>query len=276
MHVVYLDVLFLFNFAVDFLLLKLTSVISNSKTKMLRIIIAASVGGIYACIIYFTELGAFSVLAKVFGALICTALCFENKTARAFIKRAVLLLIVTFSFGGGFYGLYSFFGDGKRLDYENGVPYLEIPPLLFITLFAVLYGLIKISYFIYAKRNAVTKEIKTIIFQINNETFETKALIDTGNNLCEPFSGRQVLLVQNPRLEKMIREEKEKVYIIPYKSIGKSSDILLGLKTERAEAIGSDNRRIDLSGIIVAPTSMQLSNDGEFNGLIGEKAFTRI
>ncbi|MDP4153910.1 MAG: sigma-E processing peptidase SpoIIGA [Bacillota bacterium] len=271
MRVVYLDALFLFNFSIDFLLIRLTSAIAGKHVKTARIILASLIGAVYACIVFFMPKSFLSGLVKILGAVLCVIIAFRFTSFKSFLKLTLLLLAITFSFGGGFYGLYSLFGDGRKMRIVNGVPYLEISPVVFGAIFFLLYGIIKLSFYIFTRSRASQRKLLDVNVDIFGESKKYISLVDTGHKLTEPFTKFPVLVVEDESLEKQISCAETGVYIIPFRSVGNGGDILIGI---RPECVQINGKKID--DIIIAPTALHLSGDGEFNALIGEDALVTL
>ena len=212
----YIDVLILLNFGVDFFLLMATNRLCGYPLCVKRSFYAALIGGVYGglCILpVFYWLAAFP----------CRLLCLLLISSVAFgcsitaVRPTVLFLLLTMALGGIAYG----FG---------------IRHFMMIIFSAALVGLL--CYFGF--RGRVGDEYVPV--RICSEAGEMKflALRDTGNTLTDPISGQQVLVassrigckllgvteeeLQNPvtAMEKVNRGR-----LIPYQSVGLEGGMLL-------------------------------------------------
>ena len=120
-----------------------------------------------------------------------------------------------------------------------------------------------------------------------------KAIIDTGNLLKEPITGKSVVVIEKeelieifPRyilenLENIMGGDVEKIYtedeidkyiskfkVIPFSSLGKQNGMLLGFKPDNIKIGLDENEEIDVEGI-VGIYDKQLSKIGMYHGLVG-------
>ena len=121
-------------------------------------------------------------------------------------------------------------------------------------------------------------EIEIILF---DKKVKTKVLMDSGNNVKEPFTGYPVLILENEILKEIVPSEiifmikkdeflledkwKKKIRIIPVSTINLDSELKVGFKLD--EAIIHNKGKID--NLIVVGCDRNLSKDNEYHGLIG-------
>ena len=88
-----------------------------------------------------------------------------------------------------------------------------------------------------------------------------KALLDTGNCLYEPLTGKPVCLVEYGRLKTCLKNGTviPGIRAIPYHSIGKKHGVLLGV---------NQGRKYEQSGCIVGIYKGKLSQSGEFSAIV--------
>ena len=126
-----------------------------------------------------------------------------------------------------------------------------------------------------------------IKININSNTVDTKAIIDTGNFLKEPITKIPVAVVEKDILKGVIPEEilnnlsniiegKEialgeylsKIRLIPFMSLGKENGMLIGIKADGL-AINTQDDIVFIKNIIIGIYDGILSKTGKYKALIG-------
>ena len=108
---VYADIFFLINFSMDFLALFLVSRLLDKRLSLLRFILSAAIGGVYACVALFLP---FSGLAAFFiDAAMCVLMAFVAVGRRKQIKDAFIFSLVfcaaSILLGGAMTALFNLF-----------------------------------------------------------------------------------------------------------------------------------------------------------------------
>lgn len=210
MRVIYIDILFLYNFLADLILLKIVSLISRRGIRWLRLLLSAALGGMYACFHFFSPLPPIAAGVANIAALIglcCVA--FHFYSLRDGLKLSALTLATGFGMGGGVMALYFLFGDGNRFKLQNGIFYLDFS-LLQLLLFAVAaYAVISFSYTLFLKIRAGERTVEATIL-MEGKSITTLALLDTGCRLRDPITGKRVAVISSDVLENLLGIEEIK------------------------------------------------------------------
>ncbi len=263
---VYIDVLFAFNFAVDYVIISLTLGIARVKAKGIFIFISALTGAAGACAAFFVP-ASLSISLKVITVLASGAVAFGRQKPLQYVRLFLLLFCVTFAFGGGIYALCSVFGITR-----GATGYMDIPIWLFAGVFAVLYFPIKAVYGIYNRRHATEKKTVCAYVTVDGKTFTLRLLSDTGSTLKEPISRRYVMLANGEEIAKSIAEKRKRgALAVPFVSAGNPNGMLLGVF---ADCVVADGRCLPKT--VVAAVDFPLSQNGDFNALISSEALLHI
>ena len=104
---------------------------------------------------------------------------------------------------------------------------------------------------------------------MNGHRTVVKALLDTGNRLYEPLTGKPVCLVEYGCLKTCLKNgsERPKVRAIPYHSIGANHGMLVGVTADKL-IFQSQRRKYEQSGCIVGIYPGKLSKSGEFHAIV--------
>lgn len=155
--VIYLDVLIMLNFVINYCFIKLIYILFNEKVSKIRIIISSMV----SIILLFSFLFDYIIfnIIKIFGGILLIIIAFKYTNKKRFVIMTCLYYILQFSF----IGVLSIFNI-------KGCSVLLC--LLLICLLVL----------IYSKKNTLftNKTYKTII-KFNNKTITLDGFLDTGN-----------------------------------------------------------------------------------------------
>ena len=216
----YVDVLFAVNFSMDFFSLFLCSKILKNKLHRLRIVLSATIGGIFGvlCVVLSLNLLLEVILCVIF-ALLMTIIAFPNKKIKHIAINTIVYWAISSLLGGIMSFLYSFANKflSKYIamyEYENvytGARFLIIATLSI--LIASVFGKI-----FFNKKEQKTAHVK-IVFM--NKEYELTGLCDSGNLLKDPLSDKDVILVAKDTNIAIKIESLDDIYkrFIPFQDI---------------------------------------------------------
>lgn len=252
---VYLDLVILLNFLVDFLLLLGTNRLSGFPPGPGRAALAAGLGGIYAGICMVPGWGFLgNLLWRLVSLALMGVIAFGFHSSA--LRRTILFVFLSMALGGLALGL------GK-----GGFPGL-------VASAAALCGLCALGFRGRVSENALVP----IELTYGEKTLRLMALRDTGNTLRDPITGQQVLVtgaevareltgltvqqLKHP-VETMASGAVPGLRLIPYRTVGQEGGMLLAVRLANVK-IGS--RR---GPAIVAFTPEGLGREGNYQALTG-------
>lgn len=291
---VYIDVLFTINFIINFLLLLATSRIAKIQSHILRIIMGASCGAVYAVFMFFPQVKIFyTVASKIAVSFILVAITFSIKKFRHFLKTVCIFYATSFIFGGVCLGIFYFTGAGRGSIISNGIFYFNLPwrILIFSSFFA--YVIIRVLWKI--RKSDRLREFKQIDVFLNGKNVSLIALVDTGNMLKDPLTQTPVVVADFNRIQSIFSEDFRRVYtkmhdcpeniilnneggdmisrlrIIPFSSLGATQGLLLGFKPDFVEI----DKRV-AENIIIGISNSALSRNKDYDALINPEILTAL
>lgn len=194
---VYIDVLIIVNFIIDFIILSIESIYLKIKVNIKRLLLA-SLFGEFSLTLFFMNISAMSALIfKFIISIIMIKIAF-NSTC---VRKILFFYIISIMLGGIIY----FIKD--NLNFK--LYYIYVLALL------ILYFIFKII-----KNNNKKISLKhnlRIIF--NDSQYDLDGFIDTGNILKDPYLKRNIIIVSND----VINENKN--ILVPCKTVNGSSFI---------------------------------------------------
>lgn len=221
----YLDILFLFNFILNLVLVFLVSYTCSHRVSWGRAIFAAGVGSIYLCVLCaweysFLEHLCFKILVSCF--MIFTA--FHVKRFREFLKLFFVYYLMSFLLAGGISFSESFL-EKKLL----GTSLLAVA---IGTLLAILFG----QLYFYSIRKKCVQTEKTFQLTYNGKTLYLRGFSDTGNTLVEPMEHLGVIVVKEELLKELADfshpETLKNIRLIPCRTVTDDNSLLFGFKPD--------------------------------------------
>ena len=203
---VYIDLYFLVNTGMDFLCLLITSALLHRKPRRWRLLLGAAVGGVYACLILLLgAAGLTGMLLDLGAALVICALAFwERRMPLARLLRAAAVQIVTSAFLGGVMTLLFSFLNRLELPLEK----LEGdgPSVWVFAALALVSGVFTLRGGRLLGR-ANKKSGVTVEATLFGVSVTLRGMVDSGNLLRDPVSGRGVMVVDRRALEGLLPSE---------------------------------------------------------------------
>jgi len=192
--VVYIDILFALNLLIDFLLLSVTAHLTHRPHRRFRLVLSAAAGAALACAVFLWDApGLWWLFIDTLTAAGLVRIAFAWDSARAFIRSLVVLLLCSAVFGGVCTAIWTWVApDGFMV--VGGVVYYNIPALLLVGLTVAAYALLWIFDRV-QRRHAGAADYRLLV-DFGGGSVTLPALLDTGNRLCEPFSGKPVAVVR--------------------------------------------------------------------------------
>lgn len=206
MTTVYVDVLFCTNLIINYFLILFSAKFCSLPYHRIRYLAASLVGAVYSLAIFLPELNTFfNIAMKLILGTTILFIAYGIAKPKQFFRRAAVFFGVNFGFAGIMLALWIAFHP-KNMAINNGVFYFDISPWLLVTASVVTY-LAATVIMKFSKRKAPEQlecniEISTELGSVLLEGF-----VDTGNDLCDLFTERPVVVVPVKSVEKIIPTE---------------------------------------------------------------------
>lgn len=280
MTVVYLDVLFLLNLVVDYLLLMATVRITGEVFSRLRLALGALLGAMYAAALFLPGFGWLShPLCKLVSAVGMVLIAFGGS------RRLLRLILVFFgasaALGGVVLALQLLGAGGLTL--ENGVLYTGFNLRLLLVTVIVTYAVLSLAFGRAARHGGQRQDLCSAKVWMGNESLCLTTLLDTGNTLADPVNNCPVMVAEGRALESLLPEGidpadpvgslerltdpqlRKRFRLLPYRAVGVEHGMLLAVRVDRA-VIGTREH----TGLLVALSPTPVSDGGGYQALIGE------
>ena len=232
--VIYVDLVFLLNVFLDFVLLMSVSVILTRNVKIKRLLLGSIIGGLSTLLLFINVNSIISFILKIILGLLMVIVTFGYHSIKYTWNNIFYLYTLSFSVGGVMYLL-------MDKEYYN---YLVLIVGFSISLFFYLKMIKK-----YQATYSNYYEVKILI---KDKIYKVTGYLDTGNKLYDTFHHRPVII-----LDKKIKYKLEDIIYVPYISLNNSS-VIKCLKTDKIiinnhvfknYLVGLSNKKINIDGI---------------------------
>jgi len=196
---VYVDLYFLINTCMNLLTLMITASLLHRKVNRWRAWLAAAAGGLWAVVaLFFGVIGGWGLIldgAVIF--LMCAAVFATKKTTlKTLLKCTLVGVLTSMILGGVMTALYALF---NRMQLPLGETEENSSSLLIFALIAALAGLATVQggRFLGLSKKTEYVTVNAVLF---GKEVTLRAMVDTGNHLREPISGRSVIVAERSRI----------------------------------------------------------------------------
>lgn len=250
---VYIDLLFLINFMMDYLLLLAVRKITSNPSSRWRLVFSALAGSILTCFFIVCPLpaGWKIFFFYLFPNSIMLLAAFKIRSLKEFIRFFFLLYIGGFLLGG----IFSFFRQ-----------YIRTGSLFF--LFAVIsYELLGVVWNMIRHMQRFHTYLCRISLQMKDRKVFVNGLLDTGNCLKDPDTGFPVCVVEKEAVKELLPENPYgRFRYITYRSVGKEGGMIALVKFDSMHIYGKRERTIQ--DVWVGISETKISANGIYEMIV--------
>nr|WP_294468587.1 sigma-E processing peptidase SpoIIGA [uncultured Sellimonas sp.] len=253
---IYIDVFFLVNFMMDYLLLAASARMLCAGFKRRRVLMGAFAGALLTCLVILIPAGGILKLLICHVAVTTVMLLtgIPVNSAREFVKAFLMLYAGAFLLGG----IFSFFGQ-----------YIRTGSLFF--LFAVIsYEVMQGIWEFWRLIQRQNRYLCEAVLEQAGEQVRLCALIDTGNRLTDPLTGQPVCIVERQAAAPLLADT-QKIRSIAFRSMGNEHAMLDLVQVDSLCLYGKKKKRVCGAWIGLADTT--ISGDGSYRMLVNPDIF---
>lgn len=240
---IYVDLVFLINFIMDFYILSGVKFLLKLDTKIIRILIGSFVGSISLFLLFFHLSNTILNLFKIVLSLLMVLFSFGRYK---FFNKLFYLYLISIFLGGSLYLI------NDTLGYEvNGMVFISNGYSINLLVLIIISPLI--IYFYVKEYLVMKKKINTaynVKVKVSKKEITLEGFLDTGNKLIDPYFHRPIILVN----KKYIDLRGLKILYVPFESLNNNGI----LKCIIPEYIYIDNK---LYKEVIVGISENLDND---------------
>jgi sigma-E processing peptidase SpoIIGA len=254
---IYIDIYFIENVLTDGVILVPVMLLLGEKIVIWRLALGALLGGAGAVFILLLQTGypVSYMLMVLLSDCVMLAACMPGVIrGKAAFRKIVMGIIYLHGIAFAYSKL---LGCIQRIAGEN------VSQIIVMAVISAAVTAMVIYHQIMERR-----PVYDVVLMENGENVEVRALLDTGNFLVEPLSGKPVSVVEEiETVKKWIREYPQKYKVIPYRSIGNEHGIMEGIVVDEL-IIHKKNEQVVKKETVVALYKGKLSKEGKFQMIL--------
>ncbi|MDQ0206439.1 sigma-E processing peptidase SpoIIGA [Alkalicoccobacillus murimartini] len=292
---IYLDLIWVLNYLIDYLLLLLTALVLKRRHTKVRFGLAALFASMIVFLM-FTPVASwfYHPVTKLIYSAFIILIAFGYKRWTYYVQGLAMFYFVTFMTGGALFALHFFwqteldlFSSGLRTETSIGSP---------VSWLLVVLGFPLVWYF--SKHRFDTIETKAVNFQqlakveisIGEHCFKMDGLIDSGNQLRDPITRVPVMIIEANLLEEAFGQDvvkamlhlnmddsssntqwlSDRLRIIPFRAVGQSQPFLAAIKPDEVKVRFQD-QVYRSTHVLVGVQQMEFSPDGLYKAILHPK-----
>ncbi|MCP8616595.1 sigma-E processing peptidase SpoIIGA [Salirhabdus salicampi] len=294
---IYLDAVWLLNFFIDWMILQLVHWLSRAETSRYRLIFGSVVA---SCLVPITVLfpGHFitSFPGKIMYSVLILFSAFGFHNVKRFLRQFFTFYFVSFTIGGGLFGVYFLIGeqfqavDGFFVTYETGFGDM-VSWIFVITCFPIVWWFTRRRIDQLGFDQMRYTEMCPVQIAMDGKLTETVGFFDSGNSLVDPFSKRPVIICDEVALQQWLPDEdremlrqcqddwtfehlsdywQSKIRIIPYQGVSGKRNFILVLKPDQI-TIEYKGVKYAIEKVYIGIQFGELSADGSYHCLLHPK-----
>ena len=259
MTVIYVDTLFVLNGAVDYLLLLAAARLAGEPLDRLRSALGAVLGGGYAVAVFLPGLDFLArPPCRLAAAVLMVLTAFWR--SRRLLRQVVIFFALACAFGGGVLAIGLLGGRGLTL--SAGVLSSAMDLKIVLLSAAGCYAALSLVLRGAGRHAGPGGELRQVRLTLGERQTELTALVDTGNTLTDPATGRPVLVaeadclapllpagvrlgpeaLEDPAgaLEGLEGPWRRRFRLLPYRAVGVERGLLLALRLDKVQVGGED------------------------------------
>jgi len=274
--IVYADILIVLNLIVDYFLLLAAGAVIRKKPKFIRILLAASIGGLSSLYIFLPQSPVFvELILRIALCAVMTLMSFGFGTLKDYLRSTGIFFGITCLYAGIMTALWHIIKP-RGMVINNSVVYFDISALTLIVCTVIFYLLFTILSGIFAS-NGKMAEYCSITIKAGENAVQFTAMLDTGNSVSDIFGNNEIIITDRKIAEKLFLQLdmqknpsiKSRYRVVPLSTVS-GTDMLEGFRCDGAVAyLGKETVNIKNPVIAVSKTAF----DSGINGIVNPKIF---
>ncbi|UCZ51816.1 sigma-E processing peptidase SpoIIGA [Bacillus shivajii] len=290
---IYLDVVWLLNFLVDFMLLTLTAIVLKRDLRKFRLIVGALFASFYIFLL-FTPLQDIAVnpLIKGIYSVFIIVITFGFHRFRLFIQAWLMFYFVNFAVGGGLLGVHFFLQTD--MDFIQGTFATQTSGFGSPISWAFVIIGLPIMYY-YSKKRFEAIETEKIRYDevydvkiiINDIQLHLNGFVDSGNRLEDPFTRKPVVVIdmtelgdqfplsiQNlikeqdlSKMEEVPSEYQSKITLLPFRTVGETNKFMWAVRPDSI-TLYDQGEVFQCHSILIGLSTSPLSDRNDYQCLL--------
>ena len=204
--IVYVDILVVTNFVIDYFLILISSKFLNKNPRLWRLLLSAGAGGIFSLYILVPQSSLFvQILVQVAMSMVLCLIVYGFKNVRAFLRSTIVLFGVNFAYSGAMIAVWLLFNPSGMV-INNSVVYFDISPLFLIIFSVIGYFAVVLLRKIFKKPFADNTYCTVSVF-CGDKSLMLTGIADTGNSISDVFGTSEIFITEKSAVDALLGEQ---------------------------------------------------------------------
>ncbi|RKP55276.1 sigma-E processing peptidase SpoIIGA [Cohnella endophytica] len=301
--VVYVDLVFFDNLAVDAAVLLATAKVRHLRPPRKRLFSAASLGALYAAAMFMADIPyLYSFWVKVLVSLLMVLLTFGYGDPKLYLRNFGTFYLVNFATLGGVIGI-SFLLRSFDSPWDvmktasDGAIFLkwQMQLVIYVIAFLLSLWLYRSTSETRAKRQELEQLFWDIEIRVEDGCWPVKGLLDTGNRLYEPLTRIPVMILEasvwkeqlpsgwSERLKSVAPDVlltemdassseyeswSKRFRLIPYRTVNGGTRLMLAVKPDLVLLSREGHPPLQVSRVLIGLDGGTLSSEGTYRAIV--------
>lgn len=299
---IYIDVLFMENLLINYIILLLVSKVSNKGVLPLRLFASSVIGAMYVVLmIVCPDVEIFyESLFKVLLSVVMVKIAFSLDNAKEFVKYVCMFYAATFVLAGGMF-FFMYLGRSGGI-VKNGVMYMFVDSKNSFFIKALLTVSLTLKVIVnYIRSRSINKGlIVRIDLKVDDRDISINALLDTGASLSDPFSNQPIVVAEFRSIQSLLPKEVQDIFnksrsndlkfvidsiegskwfrrfrVIPFNSLGNKNGMLIGFTVDNVTIVREGVEK-EISNVVIAVYEELLTGGNAYQALIGLELYNML
>jgi len=205
---IFVDVLFIINFIIDYILLSVTSFFVKKRPKIFKMCISSSIGAIFAASAFFMPQNmVFSAILSICVAAFMIFVAFGKSQAATVLKNTAIFYLICTVIAGFYFSVISM-GKSNNIAINNGILYADIDAYTMLFIFIISVSTIHTATGYIRKQKIKSGFLYNVTIEKNGRTVSDTALFDSANFMCDPISQKSVVIAEWQSVAPLFQEDK--------------------------------------------------------------------
>ncbi|KAB8138659.1 sigma-E processing peptidase SpoIIGA [Gracilibacillus oryzae] len=295
---VYIELIWLLNWAIDWMILLLTQSILYSRAKWYRLCFAGFAGSIIVPIsLLIPELYLEAWYVKVLHSCFIIIIAFGFTNLALFIKNLFTFYFMTFAIGGGLIAIHFLTNTSELTSFSSHLEPTQIHGLFVLIGFPVVYLFTKqrMDKHKYTQLKKDFMYMVTILWRHRN--VQVSGYVDSGNQLVDPISKKPVIICDETFLDKWFSQkelqELKQLYnqisngeiptnshsfyrFVPYHGVGGNMEWLIAFSPDSVMIHFDKKKNVEVQQVLVGIRFGKLVGDNSYHCLLHPKLFQEV
>lgn len=258
----YIDSLFFLNFIFDLMLLYLMKKMLKCTATHLSLTGAAAFGaGMVCAVMILPYIGLLPKLVTMYLGISAgmIKIAFPAIGMKGLLKAQLLLYILSFLIGGFIQWI------------AGNIPFIQRNGLQMTEVIGIGYAAFVILQYLYRKWKEKGEDFVQVTLYRSDKTVTLTALVDTGNSLVEPISGKPVSVIERNYAGDIDKIKENAAYcMIPYHSIGRTHGMMEGVRIPKM-VIATKEGTVTIDNAVLALSEGAISRTGNYQMILHPK-----